>query len=91
MCSIARCAEFGYGQPTFTTTTRTLKRLAGGIPVLKVGFSLFRYLADVGDCIRSPSQLQDSEIKLLATSLPFILEIDRAKVQGRVVRLDKLE
>ena len=52
LCSVVRCAEFGYVQHTFTTTKRTLKKLASGISVLKAGFSLFRYLADLSDCIR---------------------------------------
>ena len=78
LCSVVRCAEFGYVQHTFTTTKRTLKKLASGISVLKAGFSLFRYLADLSDCIRSPTQLEDSELKLLATSLPLILENGRA-------------
>ena len=65
-------------QHTFTTTKRTLKKLASGIYVLKAGFSLFRYLAGLSDCIRSPTQLEDSELKLLATSLPLILENGRA-------------
>ena len=65
-------------QHTFTTTKRMLKKLASGISVLKAGFSLFRYLADLSDCVRSPTQLEDSELKLLATSLPLILENGRA-------------
>ena len=67
LCSVVRCAEFVYVQHTFTTTKRTLKKLASGISVLKAGFSLFRYLAGLSDCIRSPTQLEDSELKLLAT------------------------
>ena len=35
-------------------------------------------LADLGDCIKPQSQLADEEVKLLVTSLPYIVQHGRA-------------
>ena len=54
--------------------------------VLSSDFCFISFLADLGECIRSPSQLEDTELTLLATSLPFILENVRARSTTRKYR-----